>query len=222
MTSTASDRSGYRSQGRLSPAALGGVIIVHAGLGAAILSMTIVDVFRPEPPIIWTRNIPADPPKAKPEPRKPQTEKPSSRTTSPQPTIVLPPPPAIDLARNDAVLPPSTSLGDPLSLIPPLPVEAKPPVLVQARADSRYARDFQPPYPAAMLRLQKEGDVTLKISIGADGRVLDAVLVSAADPAFFEAARQQAIARWRFLPATRDGVPVASERVMTVHFRLTD
>jgi protein TonB len=52
--------------------------------------------------------------------------------------------------------------------------------------------------------------------------VRDVQLVSAPDPAFFDATRAQALKRWRFVPATRDGVPVASEKVMTIQFKLTD
>jgi protein TonB len=40
------------------------------------------------------------------------------------------------------------------------------------------------------------------------------------DPSFLEATRKQALAKWRFLPATRDGQPVESWREMTVRFEL--
>jgi protein TonB len=44
--------------------------------------------------------------------------------------------------------------------------------------------------------------------------------VRAAAPAFLEATRRQALVKWRFLPATRGGLPVESWREMTVRFEL--
>ena len=47
-------------------------------------------------------------------------------------------------------------------------------------------------------------------------------LIEATDPAFWEATRKQALKYWRFRPATRDGMPVTSDQIMTVRFRLAD
>jgi protein TonB len=44
--------------------------------------------------------------------------------------------------------------------------------------------------------------------------------VSATSEAFWAAAERQALSRWRFRPATLDGRPVESTKVMTVHFRI--
>ena len=214
--------SGYRSRTSRSPTALGGVVLVHLALGAAIVSMTAIDIVHLDPTVMWAYNVPK-PPDAKPVPPKPQPEARTRVTTAPRTEVNLPVRQTSDVF---PVLPPVIPevTGGGRGLVPapvPLP-DPVPPVLAQARPDARFARDFQPPYPAAMLRLQQEGDVTVRVQIGADGRVLDVALVSTADPAFFDAAKRQALARWRFLPATRDGVPVASERVMTIHFRLTD
>lgn len=44
--------------------------------------------------------------------------------------------------------------------------------------------------------------------------------VSAASEAFCRATRAQALARWRFRPATRDGVATAAVQTLTVRFTL--
>ena len=46
--------------------------------------------------------------------------------------------------------------------------------------------------------------------------------VSAASEAFFAATRKQALEKWRFKPATRDGIPEESWRTMSVTFVLND
>ncbi|MET0365558.1 MAG: TonB family protein [Sphingobium sp.] len=217
------ERSGYQSSSSLSPASLAGVVIVHLGLGAAVLSMTAITVFREPTTILWGENIPAAKPKVEPIKEKPMERVVKTRTTSVSPVIDLPQPPDNrDFAKPDPVPIPGT-LGGTGSFVDPVkPVDVAPPVMAEARPDPRFASGFQPAYPAAMLRLQVEGNVTVRVTIGPDGRVLDVALVSAVDPAFFEATKRQALSRWRFTPATRDGVPITSERVMTVRFRLTD
>lgn len=214
--------SGYQSQSRLSPAAMGGVLLVHVGLGAVLLTMSAVQILPPIDRILWTRNIPKEQPKPVAPPPQAVEKAKDRPLTSIRPEIPLPSLP------DDRLITPTSgdkSATDPVAgpIADPLPPpEPRQPLLVQARPDPRFTGSFQPPYPAAMLRQQMEGAVTVRVTIGTDGRVVDVALVSAADPAFFEATRRQALARWRFLPATRDGIAVPVEKVMTVHFRLMD
>ena len=70
-----------------------------------------------------------------------------------------------------------------------------------------------------MIRAEMEGFATVRVLIGTDGRVKQ---VEASDTAFLDATRKQALSKWRFLPATRDGEPVESWREMTVRFQLPD
>ncbi|HEX7819859.1 MAG TPA: TonB family protein [Sphingobium sp.] len=216
-------KSGYQSQNRLSPAAIGGVLLIHAGLGAAILTMTAVTVFNPKEPVIWAWNIPKSIPKPTPELQEFKPDARNQRIPSTHAELPLRRTPEADAypqLTTAPTIPGDTGTGP---VIDPIrPAEPPQPVLVQARPDARFASGFQPPYPAAMLRQQMEGAVTVRITIGPDGRVLDVVLVNTPDPAFFEATRRQALNRWRFIPAMRDGVAITSERVMTVRFRLTD
>ncbi|MCE7798599.1 TonB family protein [Sphingobium sufflavum] len=222
--STPMQQSGYQSQSRFSPAAIGGVVLVHAGLGAVILTMSVVhyipDVVKP----IWAWNIPKEQPKPEPTDARPSETPRGPRVTTSDPTVKMPVPTYGSIV-TPTIFPDPGSGGagtGPLVFDPVPPPPLPQPVMVQARIDSRFASGFQPPYPAAMLRQQREGAVTVRVTIGSDGRVIDVALVSTADPAFFEATRRQALSRWRFVPATRDGVAVSSEKVMTVHFRLTD
>ena len=116
----------------------------------------------------------------------------------------------------------------PLPYQPPLPIAEAvavdppiaPPVLVAATVDPRYARDLQPEYPAGERRAERTGTVTVRVTIGRDGRVTAAECIASASDAFCRATRAQALSKWRFRPATRDGVAVESTREMTVRFQL--
>ena len=94
------------------------------------------------------------------------------------------------------------------------------PPLMGATQDPRYLRDFQPEYPSSELRAQRDGQVRVRILIGADGRVKAVEQVSATSTAFFEVTKRQALGKWRFKPASRGGVPEESWKVMNVRFEL--
>jgi protein TonB len=96
------------------------------------------------------------------------------------------------------------------------------PVVVGARPDPRFAAAFQPAYPPGERRAERQGRVTVRVLIGVDGRVKQVEQVSAANEAFFAATRSQALAKWRFTPATKDGIPQESWRTMSVSFVLDD
>jgi protein TonB len=80
--------------------------------------------------------------------------------------------------------------------------------------------DLQPPYPTAEQRLEREGRVVIRVTIGTDGRVKAAQKVSATSDAFYTATERHARARWRFRPATVDGQAVETTKTLTVVFRL--
>ncbi|SOB80280.1 protein TonB [Sphingomonas guangdongensis] len=170
-------------------------------------------------------NVPIAPPPepTPPEPAKRTTETPSaeSKVVVPEAVVPLPTPTTTLTTTNIPVEQPLVS--DPIPLTPgpangavavaaPKPL----PVVVAAQADPRAT--FQPDYPAAERRAGTEGSVTVRVLIGTDGRVKAVEQVGSASPAFFEATRRQALGRWRFRPATRDGEPVESWQVKTLRF----
>lgn len=93
-----------------------------------------------------------------------------------------------------------------------------PPAFIVARRDPAFAARFQPPYPAAMQREEIEGEARVRITIAANGRVTAIEDLGSSNPAFFAATRRQALAHWRYVPATRGGVPVESTQELTVRF----
>ena len=96
----------------------------------------------------------------------------------------------------------------------------KPPLIVGVQTDPRYARDLQPPYPPGLQRAEIEGSVTVRILVGVDGRVLRLEAVNVDNDGFLKATRDWALKKWRFKPATRDGVPYEEWITKTVRFKL--
>ena len=93
-------------------------------------------------------------------------------------------------------------------------------VVVGVRTDSRHPLT-QPAYPAIDQRLGNEGFVDLEIYVTPTGRVGDArVLKSTGSATLDQSAIDEAKRRWRLLPATRDGEPVAQWHRLRVVFKL--
>jgi TonB family protein len=94
------------------------------------------------------------------------------------------------------------------------------PALVGVMRDPRNP-PTQPPYPAEMIRLGKEGVVEVEILVNPDGRVAEArILKSSGFSAFDRVTVDEARRKWRFKPATRDGEPYAQWTRQRVVFEL--
>jgi protein TonB len=211
--------AGFFEPKRISPTGLTVVIALHAaGLAALVLAKapsyvkphygktTIIDIVLPKDP----------PPEKKPEVRQnqePQDARPFARDP------VIDRPPDVSIATQGEVIPilPPADPGTFERIVEP---PAPDPVRVEAQFDPRFADQLRPPYPLSEVRNEVEGVVTLRLLIGADGRVKAAEKVAATNDAFFQAAQRQALRMWRFKPATVDGKPIESRKQMTLRFEL--
>lgn len=101
-------------------------------------------------------------------------------------------------------------------------IEKDPPALpfVGAELNRRYAANFQPDYPAGLLRREVEGAVSVRVLVGIDGRAKQIELISTPDEDFWTATRKQALTKWRFNPATEGGKPVESWLTLKVRFEI--
>ena len=80
----------------------------------------------------------------------------------------------------------------------------------------------EPEYPDDLKSQGIEADVTVMVSIDADGKVTSVKVIKEAPyPEFNEAARAAALTD-EYEPATRDGVPTPYQLSFTVRFRLKD
>jgi len=78
-----------------------------------------------------------------------------------------------------------------------------------------------PPYPVIERRLGIEGTVTLRLTVGTEGQVITAeVVTSAGREALDQAARAWIIGHWRYRPALRDGNPAVTQVLASVTYSL--
>lgn len=86
-----------------------------------------------------------------------------------------------------------------------------------------YGQNPPPLYPLAARRLGIEGVVELRVLVTPDGHADDVHVVSSSGHAMLdESAVATVRSRWRFVPAQRDGVPVADYVRFPIRFRLSD
>lgn len=211
------------------PAGAGGALLFSGAmiLGLYYAGPTIAPGVFPDPPI-KTTHIPIDkpvPPDPKPRKKLEHREATTPLPTNPDPIIVL------HTDRPDIA---GTTVIGPVPVDPPGPVgpvaggggtvvdPPRPPVMVAPSVDPRYEAMLQPPYPPAEIRRGTEGNVTARVLIGPDGRVKAIDIVKSPSDGLSEATRKQALARWRFKPATRDGVPVEGWKTMTLRFQIVE
>ncbi|HWK35001.1 energy transducer TonB [Sphingomonas sp.] len=215
------------NRGRMSPTGLTLAVGINAALIAALVWSAPEIGKITDWGTIDTIDIPIEPP---PPPPNPPEAKKVTETARPIDTYVPKTVVTIPVPNDNALVGSSEPLvlGDPVALTgtgagsvtvdPPRPA----PVTVDADVDPRYAADLQPDYPPDMRRAGIEGRVVVKVLVGTDGRVKAFEAVSGPGESFFSATRRQAMARWRFKPATRDGVPYESWKTMSLRFRLTE
>ena len=218
---SANARYGYDPGARHRPIAAAIAIGLPAALVVAVaLSPMIVDQAPRTTPLIGTLIELPKPPQPDPEPRpevrpQPRTD---AATETVEKVFKLPFDDTNRVADGPVILdPPPLPPGPEIGIERPAP-----PKLATAQVDPRYAGQFQPDYPLRQQRAGVEGSVVVRVLIGTDGRVKAVELVRADDPAFFEATKKRALAKWRFKPATRGGVAEESWREMTVSFVIRD
>ena len=76
-----------------------------------------------------------------------------------------------------------------------------------------------PKYIAAAIDERVEGKVRLAAVIRSDGRIAEIQLLHSVDPRLDQSA-MEALFKWDFAPAERNGVPLAVDVVVEIPFRL--
>lgn len=205
---------------------IGITVAIHAAaLTAIVLAPSVVRDVIPEGPLeaFILKPEPKDPP---PPPPKPTIDTPPTpRVSTPRPIVDAPLRPVVEPVPFS---PPGPLLGSGSGSmgtlikpeLPDIEPPPPPPVMVDAKIDPKYRAAFQPDYPTRELRMDIEGVAVVRVLVGPDGRVKDIQKVSADSDGFWEATRRHALSKWRFRPATRDGVATQGWTTLTVQFRI--
>ena len=206
-----------------SPVSFGMVVLLH---GAAIAALVFAKMEMPAPPgFIETEveliEVPK-PPEPEPLPPQPKSKLPEPVVTKIDPVVPPPPRSPVDDVQSTQTDRTFVDTGPTREAEPAREAEppAQPPPMPVRKAAKLLSGDLEPPYPSSERIAGNEGSVTVRLAIGANGRVVRAEKVRATSDAFFKATQSYALRNWRFKPATVDGRPVESSTVMTVHFEL--
>lgn len=203
---------------RPSPAritAIAGVIALHAAAFVLLLmpmappqALPTPDIEIPYVLIEKKETKPVEPP---PKP----IERITHTTTTPR-EVHTEQPPVVDPVGED-IAPPYDPTPDTAIVI-----ETPPTVPGPIRADSlEYANAPPPPYPRNEMARRIEGTVVLEVLVGVDGLPIDVqVKTSSGNRSLDEAARKHILKKWKFKPATRDGVAVQALGLVPVRFVL--
>ncbi len=74
-------------------------------------------------------------------------------------------------------------------------------------------------YPAVAVRSRQEGWVVVAFTVDKDGKTSDIKVVDAQPRRIFDRAAMEAVGRYRFTPAMKDGVPATSARQQRIEFK---
>ncbi len=214
------------SSGQERGVRIAAVVLLHAAFGAAFLSMGGYQAIRVlvEPTDI--QFVPDTPVPPEPVPTPPETNLDKFDPDVPKIDITIRDNPTplgpVVTTKNDTGVDsgPVTVVPDPgpATIVPPVVHKA---VTTYALFDPRYDHYQQPNYPGSARALGIEGRVTLEVTIGVDGRVMDARLINSSGSDDLDtAALKHAKRYWRFKPATEDGKPVISTLKRNILFKL--
>ena len=207
------------------PAAITGVIAVHAGLAAIVLTgLAITDVVRNEPTRIVGHTFPDPPP---PDPKPDEIPKPEFTETA---TPVVTPPPLILLPISTPIDPP---IVDPIIDLGPItlpPVDfgtGKVQAVEPARATprnnpGRWVTDND--YRSRWIREERFGTASFNLEITANGRVSECMITKSTGHSVLDKATCDLIAkRARFEPATdTSGAAISSNYSSSIRWVLPD
>jgi protein TonB len=88
------------------------------------------------------------------------------------------------------------------------------------RYDAAYLSNPPPPYPAAARRRNVQGRVLVYAVVAPNGACARAEIRQSSGHPILDEAALEAVRAWRFVPATRDGSPVAAGVEIPIFFRL--
>ena len=105
----------------------------------------------------------------------------------------------------------------------PTPAPAAPTAAPKPAGDTRDAQQVritQPAYPQAAVRKRDEGWVEVEFSVMPDGSIANAHVVDSQPVRIFDRAAVEAVQRWVFNPALKDGQPVQSTLRRRIEFKM--
>jgi protein TonB len=212
---------------RISPTALGVVVLAHVAALFALQSMGLIEIpIPPVPLMVELIENKVEPPKApvlkppkpvitpKPKPAAaptpvPRQETPVLATESPTPA------PSFEVAKVEKVEKPAPVA--PVKAVAATPVPPSSPVF-----DADYLHNPSPVYPPLSVNAREEGKVLLSVHVEANGQPSSVEVLKSSGFDRLDKSAVNAVRRWKFTPAKLAGEAVAAWVNVPVNFSLKE
>lgn len=208
----------HASAPRLSVRAVLLIAAAHAGVLVLLASLDVV----PIPTAVRTLTVdlirPAAPPPAppqevvKPKPRPVEAQPRPRRQPEPLPQPMLAAPAESPAPAAEVPVAPIMREAPPA---PPAPVTVS-----QPRFDADYLTNPAPAYPPLSRRMGEEGKVVLRVHVEPNGLPSQVEVKTSSGSPRLDQAAQDAVRRWRFVPAKRGDEAVAAWVLVPIAFNL--
>ncbi len=93
-------------------------------------------------------------------------------------------------------------------------------VVTAIQVDARSTQNHPPVYPKLSKRLKEEGTVLLSLLISAQGRIEEISIHESSGYSRLDKAALSAATKWRYEPATVNGIAIAQNYLMPIEFKL--
>ena len=212
------------------------VAIIHIALGYLLVTGLAIDAVKNVVERVTTVDV-EEPPPPEPEDEPPPPPEEIPEPTSPPPPVA--PPPPVNVATNPPPIrtqtripppaPPALRIPPPAPPAPPAPPPAPPPPPSQARSASRdnpgrWVGRIQSDYPSSALRREEEGTVTMRITIGANGRVEACSVTGSSGSSALDDAACRGMQRYaRYNPALNAaGNPISDTTTEAIRYQIPE
>lgn len=203
----------YGREPRLSVPGILAVAGLHIAAIALLVSLDVVKL-PPQMATLMVHVIQPEPPK--PQEIAPPIPKPVARQPVPQPRQQAAPQPQVLAAETSA---PSAASEVPLDKAPPAPATPSP-VATEPRFDADYLDNPAPVYPAMSKRLEESGKTILRVYVEPGGKPSQVQVKASSGSPRLDQAAQDAVWRWKFVPARRGGEAVGAWVLVPIEFNL--
>ena len=208
------------------------VALIHIALGYLLITGLAVDAVKSVVERVTTIDV-EEPPPPEPEDEPPPPPEDIPETAPPPPVA---PPPPINIAPAPPPLrttptipppaPPALRIPPPAPPAPPAPRPAPPSQARGATPDGlgRWAARIQGDYPSSALRREEQGTVTMRITIGANGRVEACSVTGSSGSSALDDAACRGMQRYaRYNPALNAaGDPISDTTSQSIRYVLPD
>ena len=193
------------------------VALIHIFLGYALVTGLAYEAYKKAVQKVTTVDIKEEEKPKEPPPPPPKQIAPPP-IVAPPPKMVLSAPPPITVVPEAPPPPPQIILAPPAAPPPP-PSQARG---AKPKGQGQWAARIQDNYPSDALRMEKEGRVGVRVSIGPDGRVTSCSVTSSSGTASLDRAACDGMQRYaRYDPALNDaGQPTEGSASTAIVYKL--